>query len=237
MSEDRLKREVVRAALEELPDEGVVGLGTGSTSAFFLEGLGALVRSGRRLVGVPTSERTRRDASALGIPLLDDEGPWRIAVTVDGADEVDSALDLIKGGGGALTREKIVNGASAKNVIVVDEGKLSPRLGTRCAIPIEVLAFGHRMTKGHLDGFGTAVLRQHEGAPVRTDAGNLLYDLRVEPIAEVAALDPQLRAIPGVVETGLFVARADVVLVSSFTRSAGVRVERRLGQPSRRSST
>ncbi len=223
-STDDLKRRAARAALDELPDEGVIGLGTGSTIAFFLEALAEVIGAGRRLVGVPTSERTRADAIALGIPLLGDEGPWSIAVTVDGADEVAPSLDLIKGGGGAFAREKIVNAASARNVIVVDEGKRSPRLGTVRPIPIEVLAFAHLATRAHLERHGTPTRRSLGGAPVRTDAGNVIYDLAVDPIADPGALDARLHAIPGVVETGLFVARADVVLVG--TTGGVVRLER-----------
>src|SRR5215472_11832788 len=110
--QDDAKRAAARAALEELPHEGIIGLGSGSTTRFFIDEVGALVRAGRKLVGVPTSIASRTQAASLGIPLLDDEGPWDVAVTVDGADEVDDALHLIKGGGGAQTREKIVNFAS-----------------------------------------------------------------------------------------------------------------------------
>ncbi len=217
---DDAKRAAARAALDELPHEGTIGLGTGSTTRFFIDELGALVRQGRRYVGVPTSEASRRQASALSIPLLDDEGPWAIDVTVDGADEVDDALDLIKGGGGAQTREKIVNYSSARNVIIVDETKLSKRLGEKWPIPIEVLPFAHLATKHHLARHGQPVRRERDGAPVRTDAGSFIYDLRVEPIADPGALDAVLRAIPGVVETGLFVGRADVVIVAA---AGGVR--------------
>ena len=217
---DDAKRSAARAALGELPHEGVIGLGTGSTTRFFIDAVGELVKEGRRLVGVPTSEASRKQATALGIPLLGDEGPWDIAVTVDGADEVSDALDLIKGGGGAQTREKIVNYSSAKNVIIVDETKLSPRLGRTWPIPIEVLPFAHLATKAHLARHGTPVRREKDGAVVRTDAGNFVYDLRVAPIDDPRALDQALRAIPGVVETGLFVQRADIVLVAA---ASGVR--------------
>src|SRR5262249_36670867 len=128
---DGAKRTAARAALKELPESGIVGLGSGSTSRLFVEELAPLVRSGRRLVGVPTSESTRTLAASLGIPLLADEGPWAIDVNVDGADEVSDALDLIKGGGGAHAREKIVNYAAARNVVIVDGSKLSSRLGEK----------------------------------------------------------------------------------------------------------
>src|ERR1700729_3244757 len=137
-TQDEAKREAARAALAELPEAGVVGLGSGSTAKLFIDAVGALVKAGRKLRGVPTSEGSRRQAEALGIPLLPDDAPWAIDVTVDGADEVSDALDLIKGGGAAHTREKIVNYASAKNVIVVDESKLSPKLGTRFGPPTHV---------------------------------------------------------------------------------------------------
>jgi ribose 5-phosphate isomerase A len=212
---DDMKQLAGRAAVDELPAQGVIGLGTGSTTAFFLEALAEMIRAGRRLVGVATSEQTRQRALALGIPLLRDEGPWSIVMSVDGADEVDPSLDLIKGAGGAFAREKIVNAASAKNVIVIDETKRSSRLGTRCPIPLEVLVFAHLATRAHLERYGAPELRIRDGLPVHTDAGNLIYDLRVDPIADAGALAAKLRTIPGVVETGLFVARADVVLVGS----------------------
>ena len=118
---DEAKREAARAATAELPKDGVIGLGTGSTARYFIEEVGKLVRAGRDLRGVPTSAASRKQAEALGIPLLGDDGPWQVDVTVDGADEVDPKLSLIKGGGGAHLREKIVNFASKRNVIVVDE--------------------------------------------------------------------------------------------------------------------
>jgi ribose 5-phosphate isomerase A len=225
-TQEDAKRNAARAALAELPEHGVVGLGTGSTAKLFIDGVAELVRAGRKFACVPTSEASRKQAEALGIPLLDDTGPWRIDVTVDGADEVSDALDLIKGGGGAHAREKIVNFASAKNVIIVDASKLSRELGERWPVPVEVLPFGHAATATLLARFGQPVLRVKDGAPVRTDAGNLLYDVRAAAIADAGALDTALRAVPGVVETGLFVGRADVVLVAevdgNVTRRARV---------------
>jgi ribose 5-phosphate isomerase A len=210
---ENAKRRVARAALDELPPEGIVGLGSGTTAHAFVEEVALRVRQGLRIVGVPTSEATRTLAASLGVPLLDNDGPWAIDVNVDGADEVSAGLDLIKGGGGALTREKIVNYASKRNVVIVDPSKLSRRLGEKHSVPIEVLTFAHRATREHLARLGTAKLRLREGLPVHSDAGNVLYDLVVPPIEDPVALDHALRAIPGVVETGLFVGRADVVLV------------------------
>jgi ribose 5-phosphate isomerase A len=220
-----VKRKAALAAIAELPPEGVIGIGTGSTARLFIAALGELVADGRRYTCVPTSQASRTQAQALGIPLLPDDGPWDIAVTVDGADEVDDALDLIKGGGGAHTREKIVNFSSRRNVIIVDASKLSRRLGEQWPVPVEVLPFAHLATRAHLARFGSPVLRMAQGAPFRSDAGNVIYDVACGPIPDPRALDTVLRAIPGVVETGLFVGRADIVLVAS---EAGVeRRERR----------
>jgi ribose 5-phosphate isomerase A len=225
---DDIKRRAALAALAELPPEGVIGLGTGSTSRLFIAALGELVAAGRRYTAVPTSEASRIQARELGIPLLPDDGPWDIAVTVDGADEIDDALDLIKGGGGAHTREKIVNHSSRRNIIIADASKLSRRLGEHWPVPVEVLAFAHLATCSHLARLGAPALRLRDGAPFRSDAGNLIYDVATGPIADARALDARLRAIPGVVETGLFVGRADVVLIA---RDTGV--ERRVRSSAR----
>jgi ribose 5-phosphate isomerase A len=214
MSRDEAKRIAARAAAADLPASGVIGLGSGSTAKLFIEEVGALVAAGRAFRGVPTSDESRRDAERLGIPLLPDEGPWDIDVTVDGADEVDDTLNLIKGGGAAHTREKIVNYASKKNVIIVDEGKLSQRLGEKWPVPVEVLRFAHLSTARALARMGRAVHRMKNGAPVVTDTGSFVYDVFAGPISDPASLDRALRDIPGVVETGLFVGRADVVIVA-----------------------
>ena len=217
MDAEEAKRLAARAAVELVPDQGVVGLGTGSTTRFFIEAVGELVRAGRKLVAVPTSRKSHELASSLGIPLLDDSGPWNIDLCVDGADEVSAALDLIKGGGGAHTREKIVNYQARTNVIIVDESKLSERLGEKRAVPIEVVTFGHSTTAGLLERFGKPELRTSAGKPFVTDSGNFIYDLRTEPIADPAALERELHELPGVVESGLFCARADVVIVAGAT--------------------
>jgi len=220
MTRDEAKRLAARAALEFLPEEGVIGLGTGSTAELFIDGVGDLVRSGRQFRGVPTSEASRTRAARLGIELLNDEGPWDIAVTVDGADEVSATLDLIKGGGAAHAREKIVNAASRKNVIVVDDSKLSRHLGEKWPVPVEVLPFGHRATGAALSRLGRAELRMKAGTPVLTDAKNYVYDLHAGVIEAPLDLERRIVEIPGVVMTGLFLSRADVVLVAG---EAGVR--------------
>ena len=222
MSNDA-KRRAARGALQLLPQTGVVGLGSGSTANCFIEELGQLVASGRQYRAVATSVASRRLAESVGIEVLDDAGPWDIAVNVDGADEVSQQLDLIKGGGACHAREKIVNDAAKLNVVIVDASKLSARLGERFAVPIEVLRFGHRATGRRLASFGSAARREAEG-PVVTDAGNYIYDVRTGPIDDPAALDRALLQIPGVVETGLFVQRADVVLVAD---EQGLRTLRR----------
>jgi ribose 5-phosphate isomerase A len=220
MNRDEAKRLAARAALELLPEEGIVGLGSGSTAQIFIDGVGELVKAGRNLRGVPTSEASRAQAERLGIPLLDDSGPWAIDVSVDGADEVSDELDLIKGGGGCHTREKIVNASSKTNVIVVDDSKLSRHLGEKWPVPVEVLAFGRGATALALSRFGRVVLRSKGGAPWTTDAGNFLYDLHAGVLADPGALEARLVLLPGVVDVGLFVGRANLVLVAG---EAGVR--------------
>ena len=224
MDREEAKRTVARAALDLLPESGVVGLGSGSTATLFIDGVGELVRKGRRLTGVPTSDASRQQAERLGIPLLADTGPWEIDVCVDGADEVSEALDLIKGGGGAHTREKIVNRAAKTNVIVVDDTKLSRKLGERWKVPVEVLPFGRLATVARLAELGPVDLRQRGGAPWMTDSGNFIYDVAAGVIDDPAALEARLALIPGVVESGLFVGRATVVLVAG---EGGVRTLRR----------
>jgi ribose 5-phosphate isomerase A len=233
MSAEDSKRQAAREAASLLPEAGVVGLGTGSTTRFFIDAVGELVKSGRKLVGVPTSQRSREQAQALGIPLLSDEGPWQVDVCVDGADEVSEKLDLIKGGGGAHAREKIVNRHARHNVIIVDESKLSAKLGEKWAVPVEVLPFGHLSTAKLLAYQGEPTLRlvsppqgssSSSGQPFVTDSGNFIYDLRTGPISAPVLLEQRLRELPGVVETGLFCARADLVIVAG---SSGIRQLRR----------
>ena len=214
MTQDNAKRAAAEAALAFLPETGVVGLGTGSTARYFIEGVGRLVAAGRKLTGVPTSAASRALATAAGIPLLADEGPWTIDVCVDGADEVTPQLSLIKGLGGALLREKIVNQAAQQTLIVVDRSKCSERLGQRCAVPIEVTRFGHAATAAQLQSYGQPTLRVVQGQPFLTDGGNYIYDVRFSPLEDPAALDQQLQALPGVVETGFFLRRTSLLLIA-----------------------
>jgi ribose 5-phosphate isomerase A len=215
MDQNEAKRVAAEAALAILPEHGVIGLGSGSTAKLFIQGVAELVKVGRQLIGVPTSEESRLLAERLGIPLLAEAGPWPVDVCVDGADEVSPELDLIKGGGGYLTREKVVNYASRLNVIIVDESKLVPALGTRWAVPVEVLGFGRHGTAARLAKLGEPKLRlTPTGEPFRTDTGGCIFDVKAGAITDSRALDTALRAIPGVVETGLFLGRADIVLVA-----------------------
>lgn len=215
MSSDEMKRAAALAALEHLPQTGVLGLGTGSTTRWFIEAVGELTRGGRKFSCVPTSRASRTLAQRCGIPLLDDDGPWQIDVCVDGADEVTAELDLIKGGGGAHTREKIVNQAARKNVIIVDDSKLVERLGQTRKVPLEVLPFGFKTTLAELLALGQPEVRLADGAPFMSDSGNYIVDLATGPLAEPARLDQLLHNLPGVVETGLFIGRADVVVVAA----------------------
>lgn len=223
-SKDAAKKAAAEAALAFVPEKGVVGLGSGSTAKFFIDGVGRLVKEGYDLLAVPTSEESRRQAESLGIRLAPEDGPWAIDVTVDGADEVSAELDLIKGGGAAHTREKIVNHATRMRVIVVDDSKVSDKLGEKWHVPVEVLSFAHEATRRALETLGQPTLRLRDGAPLITDSGNVIYDLNCGVIERPAELDRQIKAIPGVVETGLFCGRTDLVLVASDT---GVREMRR----------
>src|SRR5215470_3257394 len=172
-----LKAAAAERAVDFVQSGMVVGLGTGSTAIFATRRIGALLRDGtlRDITGFPTSKATAAEARALGIPLLDEDCPRTIDLTIDGADEVDPQLDLIKGGGGALLREKIVAEASRREVIVVDESKLSPALGTRWAVPVEVVAFGWHSRARFLESLGARISLRHQpnGEPFTTDQGNL----------------------------------------------------------------
>jgi ribose 5-phosphate isomerase A len=208
----------------------VVGLGTGSTAVWAVREVGRRLAAGelRDIVAVPTSVRTAADARSLGIPLLADDVPWEIDLTIDGADEVDPGLELVKGGGGALLREKLVAQASRREVIVVDDTKPSPALGTRFAVPVEVVDFGLATTEAFLRGLGaTPTLRRGDGAtPYRTDSGNLIVDAAFGPIADPAALSRTLADRAGVVEHGLFVGLADTLVVGHHDGT--VTVQRRV---------
>lgn len=201
-------------AIEFVEDGQVVGLGTGSTSRFAIEGLARRVAEGLKITGVPTSLETERLATELGIQVvqLNDAGP--IDITIDGADSVDPSFNMIKGGGGALTREKLVALASKKRVIIIDDSKLVDRLGVTWAVPVEVLPFAWRPTQQRLSKLGCeAHVRQKDGRPFETDNGNYILDCKFEEIADPESLEPSIKLVPGVVENGLFVGIADVLVI------------------------
>jgi ribose 5-phosphate isomerase A len=214
---DALKRAAAEAAVELVQDGMVVGLGTGSTAAFAVEALARRHRQGLRFVGIPTSEKTAAQAREAGIPLTSFAEHRQIDLTIDGADEVEHVtLNLIKGLGGALLREKIVAAASRRLAIVVDAAKRVDRLGTQAPVPVEVVPFGLEVTRAALEALGASVqLRQSPaGQPFVTDSGNGILDCRFGPIADPARLEERIGRIVGVVESGLFIGRADHVFVA-----------------------
>jgi ribose 5-phosphate isomerase A len=223
----RLKQLAGEQAATLVESGMVVGLGTGSTAIFATRCIGDRLRRGelKDIVGIATSRATDAAARDLGIPMMGDDIPREVDVTIDGADEVDPALDLIKGGGGALLREKIVAQASRRQVIVVDESKLSPRLGTHWALPVEVMEFGWHSQARFLEGLGAVVVpRVKDGAQFRTDQGNMILDSRFGPIADAPALAAVLGARAGIVEHGLFIGIAHDLFVAG---TDGVRHIRR----------
>ena len=213
LTED-LKRAAAAKAVELVQDGMLVGLGTGSTARFFTEGVGSLVAEGMKLRGVPTSRATAELAASLGIPIVT-EIVGQIDLAVDGADEVDPALNLIKGRGGALFREKLVAAAAKRFVVVVDESKLVKALGVG-VLPVEVLPFLWRSTAQRIAAIGVSlVVRGGEETPYVTDNGNIILDLTVPgPINAVEDLATELKSITGVVEHGLFVGMTDTVIVA-----------------------
>ena len=219
-SRDELKRAAAMRAIEEVEDGMVLGLGTGSTAAFVVEGLGARVTRGLKVVGIPTSERTAAHARRLGIPIATFAEHQRLDLTIDGADEVQlGTLDLIKGLGGALLREKIVASASDRLVIVVDQEKLVERLGEHTPVPVEVTQFGWQATAVALAKLGCVPERRYAAGeqPFITDGGNYILDCRFGPLADPRAIEKNIAMTVGTVESGLFVRRSSMVLVASTT--------------------
>lgn len=214
---DNYKQQAAERAVDFIESGMVVGLGVGSTAIFAVRRLAQLIGAGklREILGVPCSIQTSEAAARLGIPLTTlDEHPV-VHLTIDGADEVDPHFNLIKGGGGALLREKIVAQASQREIIVVDENKRSDRLGTRWAVPVEVLPFGWRAQKMFLESLGARVtLREKAGVAYHTDQANLILDANFGPISDPAELARQLNQRAGIVEHGLFIGLATDVIVA-----------------------
>ena len=210
---DRQKEAAARASLQFVKDGQVVGLGTGSTAAHFIKLLGEKVKNGLRIRGIPTSVRSQELALSLGIPLTTLDECQEIAVTVDGADEVDPQLRLIKGGGGALLREKIVASATKQLVIVADASKQVPVLG-KFPLPVEVIKFAQALVKKRMEALGADVQLRIglDGKPYVSDENNHILDCRFGQISDADGLARQLSEMPGVVEHGLFIGMANVVL-------------------------
>jgi ribose 5-phosphate isomerase A len=215
MSNDQEKQAAARASLQFVKDGQVVGLGSGSTAGHFIKLLGEKVNHGLRVRGIPTSVRSRELAESLGIPLTTLDECQEIAVTVDGADEVDPQLRLIKGGGGALLREKIVASATKQMVVVADATKQVERLG-KFPLPVEVIRFAQALVAKRITALGAevALRTQADGQPYVTDEHNHILDCRFGEIRDPDQLARQLSDMPGVVEHGLFIGMARVVLVA-----------------------
>ncbi len=213
MANDLEKEAAARASLQYIKDGQVVGLGTGSTAAYFIKLLGEKVKNGLRVRGIPTSDRSEELARSLGIPLITLDDCQEIDVTVDGADEVDPELRLIKGGGGAALREKIVASATKKLVIVADASKQVARLG-KFPLPVEVIRFAQALVAKRIEALGAqvAVRKNADGSPYVTDENNHILDCRFGEIADPDRLAQQLSGMPGVVEHGLFIGMASVAL-------------------------
>ncbi len=215
MEREELKKLAGEKAVEHIKDGMIVGLGTGSTVEYSLRKLGTLVRDGLKIQGIPTSIHTQRIAKKENIPLTTLEENPVIDITIDGADEVDSNLNLIKGGGGALVREKIIAFNSKKVIIVIDDSKVVKALGIDIPLPVEITKFGWTSTKKTLENFECEVeLRKVMGdEPFITDNSNYILDCEFERIAEPEQMEIDLNNIPGVVDSGLFIGLVDEVIV------------------------
>jgi ribose 5-phosphate isomerase A len=208
------KPSVATHAIGFVKEGDVVGLGTGRAATAFVRTLGEAVAKGLRVRGVPTSQVTADLAAQLGIPQASLDEVGQIDITFDGADEVDPQLDLIKGYGGAMVREKIVAASSKRLVILVGAEKLVPLLGSRGILPVEVVPFGLPLCQRRLAGLGCRpAVRQVGGRPFVTDNGNQILDCGISPIQDPSAFENSILSIPGVVGTGLFIGMADTVLV------------------------
>jgi ribose 5-phosphate isomerase A len=220
---DAQKRAAAARAVDFIESGMKVGLGTGSTAEYFLEALAERLRDGRLrdVVGTPTSRRTEEKARSLGIPVADLNELRALDVVVDGADEADANLNLIKGGGGALLREKIVAASASRMIVIADESKYVRQLGS-FPLPVEVVAFGHVTTEARLQPvvqysgykeFTIALRRKADGSEFRTDSGNVIYDVHLNKIRSPEVLSDLLHRVPGVVEHGLFLELASLLVL------------------------
>jgi ribose 5-phosphate isomerase A len=224
MSTDQAKEAAARSSLQFIEDGYVVGLGTGSTAAYFIKLLAERVKSGLRIRGIPTSDRAGELAASLGIPLTTLDECQQIDVNVDGADEFDPQLRLIKGGGGALLREKIVASAAKQFVVIADATKRVPVLG-RFPLPVEVIKFAKALVSKRIEALGAkaTLRRDSKGNLFLTDESNYILDCHFGEIKDADGLAQQLSDMPGVVEHGLFIGMANVVLVAQGSEVAKLR--------------
>jgi ribose 5-phosphate isomerase A len=215
MANEKEKEAAARASLRFVRDGQIVGLGTGSTAAYAVRAIGERVRAGLKIRGIPTSVQTKDLATSLGIPLATLEEFQQIDVTIDGADEFDPQLNLIKGGGGALLREKVIASATRQVVIIADSSKQVRMLG-KFPLPVEIIPFAQPLVAKRITALGASVkLRQMaDGSPFITDEGHHILDCHFGQIPDPPALAHQLESMPGVVEHGLFIGMASVVLVA-----------------------
>lgn len=220
------KRQVGIAAAEHVRSGMALGLGSGSTVYYFLEELGRRIKAGLQVTGVPTSERTAALAREFGIPLTTLDDRQELDLDVDGADEVDPQLNLIKGQGGALLREKIIAMVSRRRLIVVDSTKTSPALAMKMTLPVEIVPFAQALVIKHLAELGAkpAIRMKDDGQPFVTDNSNWIVDCAFARISDPARLEREINGIPGVMENGLFIGLADEVLVA--TRSSVQKLSR-----------
>jgi len=215
---DELKLQAAIAALDTIKPGMIVGLGSGSTASLFIRELGSRVRGGLQVRGIPSSEDSRKLAEEVGVPLTTLPEQPRIDVTVDGADEVSDSLDLTKGLGGALVREKIVAHASNRVIIVVDESKLVDKLGRKAPIPVEVIPFAAALVQAQLKRWGgEARPREKNGKVFVSDNGNWILDWQYGPVDQPAVLEKQLKSLTGVVDSGIFANGAGLVLAATST--------------------
>ena len=214
----RYKQEAAEYAVKFIRSGMTIGLGTGSTAIYAVRRIAELLHGGQlqKIIAFPTSSVVWREAVRLGIPMQTEGLPQDIDVTIDGADEVDPQLNLIKGGGGALLREKIVAQASRREIIVIDESKLSPQLGTHWPVPVEVMLYGWQSQARYLTSLGAEVIlrRAEDGSEFCTDQGNIILDAHFGPIADPEGLAQKLAGRAGILEHGLFLNLADDVIVA-----------------------